>query len=233
MKNILFIDIETVACASTYQELPDGLQAHWNKKATAMGATNQEEVAALFPEKAGIFAEFGKIVAIALGYIKSDGGRESLQVKGWGQEDEATLLHHFKSVVEQFPQQSTIFCAHNGKEFDYPYLCRRLTLHQMPLPPMLNIQDKKPWEIKHLDTMELWKFGDYKRYTSLDLLATLFGIPSSKEHLDGSKVNAAYYQAGALEEIVRYCCEDVVVTCQLLRKLRCMSLIPPEEIHFA
>ncbi len=229
--NPLFIDIETVSCTPSYEALPANLKPLWLKKAAYLGATTEEEKIALFPEKAGIFAEFGKIITIAIGYFKGQlKTNPTLHVKAISGHDEAQLLQDFKNQQAQFPQYSLQLCAHNGKEFDFPYLCRRMTLQGIPLPPVLDTAGKKPWEVNHLDTMELWKFGDRKSYTSLDLLAQLFDIPSSKTIMHGNEVNHYYYTAKDLPKIVAYCQQDVVVTAQLFRKLKFLPLIPQESI---
>lgn len=229
--NPLFIDIETVSCVPSYEALPTGIKPLWLKKATYLGATTEEEKIALFFEKAGIFAEFGKIITIAIGYFNSNTKTTpTLHVKAISNHDEAQLLQDFKDLLTQFPQYNLQLCTHNGKEFDFPYLCRRMTLQGISLPPVLDTAGKKPWEVNHLDTMELWKFGDRKNYTSLGLLAQLFDIPSSKTIMHGSEVNHHYYIVKDLPKITKYCKQDVVVTAQLFRKLNFLPLIPPESI---
>ena len=121
-------------------------------------------------------------------------------------------------------------CAHNGKEFDFPYLCRRLLINGLPVPSHLQIAGKKPWEINHLDTMELWKFGDYKSHTSLNLLAAIFDLPTPKNDLDGSKVKDVYYQDKDLNRIAKYCENDVVTTAQILLRYKGLPVIPQENI---
>ncbi len=229
--NPLFLDIETVSCVGAYEELSDRMKALWNKKAASFGACSPEEQASLFFERAGIFAEFGKVVAIAIGYIAQEETGETMYVKGIYNEDEKKLLNDFKQIVQQFESDPTLqLCAHNGKEFDFPYLCRRMTVHGIALPRVLDLSGKKPWEVNHLDTMELWKFGDRKSYTSLDLLGAIFGVPSSKEVMHGSEVNEYYYKKGELAKIMTYCREDVVATIQVFRKMHCMPLVAKEAI---
>ena len=231
-ENPIFIDIETVGCTSNFDELSPRLQQVWRRKATFLGGETAEEQEALFAKKAGIFAEFGKVVVIAMGYIRRDAtGTPYLHVKGLAHKDEKQLLMQFKDFLAQFPHSATLqLCGHNIKEFDVPYLCRRMLVHAIPLPPVLDITGKKPWEVNHLDTMEMWKFGDYKRYTSLDLLAAIFDVPSSKTDMDGSEVHGYYYRTGDLDKITTYCCQDVVATAQVYRKLRCLPLLPEDAI---
>ena len=229
-QNPLFIDIETVSITSSYDQLSEGPKPLWFKKATYLGATTEEEKVALFFEKAGIFAEFGKVITIALGYITGRGQDVQLHVKSIASHDEVMLLKTLADLLNRFPQDNLQLCAHNGKEFDFPYLCRRKTIQGIPLPNVLQIAGKKPWEVNHLDTMELWKFGDRKTYTSLDLLAQIFQIPSSKTLMDGSQVNHYYYVEKDLKKIAEYCEQDVIVTAQLFRKLHFLPIIQPDVI---
>jgi DNA polymerase elongation subunit (family B) len=211
------------------------LQALWDKKAAAIRKDGQQEASDLFFEKAAIYAEFGKVIVIGLGFVTFDENDvPTLRLKALSGHDEEALLQSFKELLETgFQQDGLRLCAHNGKEFDFPYLCRRMLVHGIPLPQALDIGGKKPWEVAHLDTMELWKFGDRKSFTSLHLLATLFGITSSKELMDGSQVNHYYYKENGLDKIVAYCLQDVVVTAQLFLKMNCWESIQPENIVFA
>jgi DNA polymerase elongation subunit (family B) len=234
LKSILFLDIETVSCTGSYQELDDALKPLWDKKAAMIKKTDQEKASDLFFEKAAIYAEFGKVIVIGLGIVTFDEHDvPTLRVKALKGHDEKALLQDFKDVLATgFCQNSLRLCAHNGKEFDFPYLCRRMLVHGIPLPRVLDIAGKKPWEVAHLDTMELWKFGDRKSFTSLHLLATLFGISSSKEMMDGSEVNHYYYTGNNLGKIAAYCLQDVVVTVQLFLKMNCWESIQPADIVF-
>jgi 3'-5' exonuclease len=206
----------------------------WSRKANFFrrdGHLTDEE---LFHERAGIYAEFGKIVCISVGkYIDHETGEMGLKTKVYCDDNEADLLMNFKQMVEKFDAANLRLCAHNGKEFDYPYLCRRMLINGIPLPAVLNLAGKRAWEVPHLDTMELWKFGDYKHYTSLDLLAALFHIPSSKSDIDGSQVNHVYHHDKDLRKIAEYCRADVVVLAQLFLKLKGYPLIPQNNILMA
>ncbi len=235
LKDILFIDIETVSCVGAYHELDTSLRLLWDKKTAAIRKNPKEDASEFFFEKAAIYSEFGKIIVIGMGVFSlEEKEMPKLRIKALQGHDEATLLQSFKELLEtNFQQDNLKLCAHNGKEFDFPYLCRRMLIHGLPLPPVLAIQGKKPWEVAHLDTMELWKFGDRKSFTSLHLLATLFGIASSKEIMHGSEVNHYYYRKQDLEKITSYCLQDVVVTAQLFLKMHCQETIQPENIIFA
>lgn len=232
LKNILFLDIETVSCVGSYEELDDNFQALWDKKAVNIRQDPTQQPQDLFSERAAIYAEFGKVIVIGLGFVTFDeAGQPTLRTKAFQGHDEKALLLDFKELLATgFPQEGLRLCAHNGKEFDFPYLCRRMLVHGIPLPPVLDVSGKKPWEVSHLDTMELWKFGDRKSFTSLHLLATLFGITSSKELMQGHEVNHYYYQKNDLDKIAAYCVQDVVVATQIFLKMNYWPLIPNDRI---
>jgi hypothetical protein len=232
LKDILFLDIETVACTHDYTTLHERLKVQWSRKASFLkreeGTTDEQ----LFHQRAGIYAEFGKVVCIGVGkLITTEAGSLGLKTKTIAGHEENTLLTEFKTLLERLDPASTKLCAHNGKEFDFPYLSRRMLVNGIPLPALLNLSGRKSWEIPHLDTMEMWKFGDYKHYTSLDLLATIFRIPSSKTGMDGSQVNAVYYTENDLEKIKSYCISDVVVLAQLYLRMKGYPLVPIENIQ--
>ncbi len=230
-QNVLFIDIETVSCAESYEGLSPRLQSLWLHKAGYLGGKEEEDKKGLFFKKGGIFAEFGKVIVISVGYVrKNDSGRLSLHVKNFSNDDERRLLMGFKDFLEGLSQRGMQFCGHNIKEFDIPYLCRRMLVQGIRLPRLIDVTGKKPWEVNHIDTMELWKFGDRKNYTSLELLAALFDLPSSKEDMQGSEVNSYYYHRKDLPAIVRYCAKDVATTALLYGKLRGLPSIAPEDI---
>lgn len=228
--NTLVIDIETISEYPDYEALPDRLKPLWDKKASFI--KHEEELTAdeLYFKKAGIYAEFGKVICIAVGFFNHTDDRMQLRVKAIYGDDEKSLLEEFKSLLSKFGRNPIKLVAHNGKEFDFPYLCRRMLVHGIELPEVLNISGKKPWEINHVDTMELWKFGDRKNYSSLELLAAIFDIETSKDDIDGSMVNEVYYKEIGLERIAEYCKSDVVVTAQLYLKLNLLPAIEKENI---
>ncbi len=232
--NILFLDVETVACVPRYELLTERLKVQWARKANFFRLRDETLTdESLFHEKAGIYAEFGKVIVIAIAKFSSnEAGERTLLTQRFAHHDETELLQEFVSVLTKMDQPKVRFCAHNGKEFDYPYLSRRLLINGIRLPESLDMGGKKPWEIPHLDTLELWKFGDYKHYTSLELLATLFDIPTSKNGLDGSKVNETYYRDQDLKKIAEYCVNDVVVVSQLFLRLRGQPLVSPGHIQY-
>ena len=230
-RDILFVDIETVAATSDYQSLDERLKEQWARKANFFKRDTKITEEEAYHERAGIYAEFGKIVCIAVGkFFDHDSGELGLRTKVYAGHDEKFLLQDFKAMIEKIDSSTLRLCAHNGKEFDYPYLCRRMLINGIPLPSALNLSGKRSWEVQHLDTMELWKFGDYKHFTSLDLLATIFNIPSSKNDMDGSRVNHVYHQENNLQKITQYCLGDITVLAQLFLKLRGYPVIADQNI---
>ena len=230
---ILFFDIETVPIKYDFKDLDERGQQLWSKKTRFIQERenlNAEEVY----EKAGIYAEFGKVVCISLGFILQKDGETQIRLKSIANEDEQALLQEFIDLLNSYyTAPDFLFCAHNGKEFDIPFLCRRILINGKKIPNILNVSGKKPWEIKHLDTMELWKFGDFKNYTSLDLLSYVFNIPTPKDDMDGSQVAKVFYEDKDLDRIIHYCEKDVVATIQLFRKYQGESIINEEFIHIA
>jgi uncharacterized protein YprB with RNaseH-like and TPR domain len=176
--------------------------------------------------RAGIYAEFGKIVCISCGCLQGNADDKKIVIKSYFGDDEKKLLMDFAHMLQGWSNSPDKFlCAHNGKEFDYPYLCRRMVINGIEIPEALKISGRKPWEVRHLDTMEMWKFGDYKSYTSLKLLAKVLGIPSPKDDIDGSMVNSVYWTDKDLERIVEYCQKDVITLAQVLLRFHCEPLI--------
>ncbi|CAG5073669.1 hypothetical protein DYBT9623_04856 [Dyadobacter sp. CECT 9623] len=232
IKNFLLLDIETVCSHASYEQLPDRMQKLWDKKAVSLkrgddSLTNAEH----FYDRGAIYAEFGKIICIAFGAFYWNENEElAFKVSSFSGDDEADLLRQFKALIEKYPADQLILCAHNGKEFDFPFLCRRMLIHCIEIPKALQMTGKKPWEILHQDTMDLWKFGDYKSYTSLDLLAAVFDIPGSKNEMSGDQVTKVYYEENDLAKISRYCREDVVVLAQLYLRLHCFQAVQEENI---
>jgi DNA polymerase elongation subunit (family B) len=225
LHNMMVLDIETVPQYSSFDQVPDHFKKLWDLKTQYQ---RKEETPEAFYERAGIWAEFGKIICISVG-IFTNGKKTGLRVKSFSSHDEKELLEMFAELLGGQPI-SLMLCAHNGKEFDFPYICRRMLVNGVRIPSQLEISGKKPWEINHLDTMELWKFGDYKNYTSLSLLTAIFDIPTPKDDIDGSQVGHVYWVENQLERISTYCQKDVVATAQLLRRYRGEELITDDCI---
>lgn len=216
IENILFLDIETVPQTDTWNNLDSTTQYLWDKKTKSQ---RKEEIVAsdFYEQRAGIMAEFGMIVCISVGMIDNNTGK--LKIKTFSGE-ERNLLIAFCELFNSPRLNNIILCAHNGKEFDFPYIARRMMINQIEIPAILQLFGKKPWEVQHLDTMELWKFGDYKNFTSLDLLANVFEIPTPKDDIDGSQVARVYYDENNVERIKDYCEKDVVTLINVFRKMR-------------
>lgn len=237
---VLFLDIETVSGEGTYADLSEPMQGLWKLKCRSVLRQYDEEIdddtaAELYPEKAGIYAEFGKIVCISVGIVRRDKTDKKLgiRLKSFADKDEKALLEEFAKVVDEYYGNPNVYylCGHNIKEFDIPYVCRRMVVNQLPLPFTLDLYGKKPWETKHLlDTMELWKFGDYKSYTSLKLLAAVLGFPSPKDDIDGSEVGKVFWEEGDLKRIALYCEKDVLATAQLFLRYQRKPILETEQI---
>lgn len=239
ISNILFLDIETVSNVASYDELSEVMQKFWQKKANswikAGDNNNEEQYAQLYKDKAAIFAEYGKVVCISIGYnsLDSNTNTTSFRIKSFYNDDERVVLEEFLSLIGKSfnnPDKNR-FCGHNIKEFDIPYICRRAIIHQIPLPAIFQLAGKKPWEVKHLiDTLEEWKFGDFKHFISLALLAELLGIPTPKDDIDGSMVGQVYWEDNDLERIRTYCQKDVVTVARIYNKLTLNNVEVSENI---
>ena len=229
MNNVLFLDIETVPQKENWSEVPEITKELFSKKTAYQ---RKEEITPEdFYERAGIWAEFGKIICISVAYFTNVTQERNLRVTSFSGDNEKQILIDFKQLLEtHFNKPYHVLCAHNGKEFDFPYIARRMIIHQIELPAKLNLFGKKPWEVPHLDTMELWKFGDFKHYSSLQLLTSILGIPSPKDDIDGSEVARTYYKDKNLERIVSYCEKDTIAVAQLLIRFNNENLIEEKEI---
>lgn len=231
LEDILFIDIETVPQKGDFKELSEQFQKLWDKKSSFF--RNEEQNAADVYERAGIYAEFGRIICISAGVIIQKNGERFYRVKSFHDQDEKKLLSGFNDMLDKFTSNSAKrICAHNGLEFDYPYIARRTLINGLKLPKILDVAGAKPWEIKDrlLDTLQMWKFGDYKNYTSLDLLCAVFNIPTPKDDIDGSQVAQVYYQEGDLDRIIRYCEKDTLALANLFLRYKGEPIILNENM---
>lgn len=231
LNQLLFLDIETVPEVYKFEDLDEKTQVFWDQKMKWQSERDGLSSEELF-EKAGIYAEFGKIVCISVGFLVNAGTPAvKYRTTSFASDDEKQLLREFANLLNtHYNRIDRYLCAHNGKEFDFPFIARRMLIKGIKLPLMLDIAGKKPWEIKHLDTMELWKFGDYKHYTSLNLLAHLFDIPTPKDDISGADVARVYYEEGDLDRIVNYCEKDTLTVCQLVLKYKGLALIEQDQI---
>lgn len=229
LSKVLFLDIETVPAVAEFDALSEKMQSLWKKKSKYLKTDEEPDPESLY-ERAGIYAEFGRIICISVGFFN---GKE-FRIKSFYGEDEKILLNEFAAMLNShYNQPDQLLCAHNGKEFDFPYIARRMVINGIILPEILQMAGKKPWEIRHLDTMELWKFGDYKSYTSLELLTTVFEIPTPKDDIDGSMVRKVFYEENDLQRIVEYCQKDVLAIAQLMQRYLNQPLIQDAHVVIA
>lgn len=228
LENILFIDIETVPEQESFKQLDLDMQELFDSKTQYQRKDNS--TAEEFYDRAGIWAEFGKIICLSAGYFTFRGDVRHFRVTSFFGEEEKILKDFSNLLNNYFNQPQHILCGHNAKEFDFPFIARRMIINRISLPQKLNLFGKKPWEIPHLDTMELWKFGDYKSFTSLKLLSRILDIPSSKGDIDGSQVAHVFYIEKDIDRIVTYCEKDVIAVAQVLLRFRREELLIEEEI---
>ncbi len=229
LHNVLILDIETVPQYSEYNELPDRWKGLWDKKSKTLA--KEDEIPSDLYERAGIYAEFGKIVCISVGILTQKGDRWGYRIKSFYGHDEKKVLMEFCELLNTgFSSPQKLLCAHNGKEFDFPYLARRILIHRLKLPYLLDTAGKKPWEVNHIDTMQLWKFGDFKSFTSLDLLAAVFDIPTPKDDIDGSMVREVYYKDKDLERIKVYCEKDIITLANVLLRMTSNAILQDKDI---
>ncbi len=228
IENILFLDIETVPIHENFDEVDGTLKVLWEKKTEYQ--RREEHSPEDFYERAGIWAEFGKIICISAGYFVLKGDSRNFRVTSF-HGDEIKILKDFKNLLEtHFNKPQHLLCAHNGKEFDFPFIARRMIINRINLPFKLDLFGKKPWEVAHLDTLELWKFGDYKHFTSLKLMTHILGIPSPKDDIDGSEVRKVYYEDKDIDRIITYCEKDTIAVAQVFLRLRNETILEPDEI---
>jgi len=228
-EDILFLDIETVPAAGSFELLEPGIQSYWDRKSKQFRDETQSPADVY--ERAGIYAEFGKIICISVGLVREK-NPFIFRLKSFFGDDEKKILIEFSEMLTRFVKnKEAILCAHNGKEFDYPYIARRMIINNLIIPDILDNAGKKPWEVKLLDTLELWKFGDYKSYTSLDLLTSVLGIPSPKDDIDGSMVAGLYYGQHDLERIAFYCEKDTLAVAQVLFRFMNLQAIGQNNVE--
>lgn len=228
LDNILFLDIETVPEQENYNSLDSDMQQLWEQKTQYQ--RKEDFSGEEFYERAGIWAEFGKIVCISAGYFIIKGDVRNFRVTSFFGE-ETKILKDFSNLLNNhFNQPQHVLCGHNAKEFDIPFIARRMIINQISIPNKLNLFGKKPWEIPHLDTLELWKFGDYKHFTSLKLMCKVLGVPTSKGDIDGSQVGHVFYVENDIDRIVTYCEKDTIAVAQIFLRLRREELLINEEI---
>lgn len=228
LEDILFLDIETVPLFEDFSQLSETEQFLWDEKTKYQ--RKDEFSAEDFYDRAGIWAEFGKIVCISVGFFSFRANQRSFRLTSFVGDEEKILCDFSQLLERHFSRPNKLLCAHNGKEFDFPYIVRRMIINHLPIPSKLQMFGKKPWEIPHLDTLELWKFGDYKHFTSLKLLAHVLGIPSPKDDIDGSQVSHVFYKEKDIDRIAIYCEKDTITVAQIFLRLRGEELLNDDEI---
>ncbi len=230
--HLLFVDIETVATHSTYEQLSPVMQRAWQRKASTLSNPDNLSVGEQYFDRGGIYAEFGKIIVISVGFFHAlDDGEMELRVKCISGDNEKELLINFKETLLKFDQKKLQLCAHNGKEFDFPYLCRRMLANEIALPDSLDLGGLRAWQVPHVDTMQLWKFGDYKSFTPLELLAAVFDLEvDDSDAIQGSDINRLYHRENDLEKIIRFCQRNIGLLAQVYLRLKSLPTIAPERI---
>ncbi|MFM7327607.1 MAG: 3'-5' exonuclease [Bacteroidota bacterium] len=230
LSDILFLDIETVPALPDHSLLPETMKKLWSRKAGWIRRAPSETDEQLYNTRAGIYAEFGRVIVIGTGrFERNEEGMLHFSSQVFHHHEEHQLLQSFRDHLMSIDSVNLRLCAHNGKEFDFPYLCRRMIINGIPLPPSLDLSGRKPWEVGHIDTLEYWKFGDHKQFTSMELLAEILGMPGCKSDMDGSMVRSVYYESCDLDRIARYCASDVRTLADVylrLRGIRRMERLP-------
>ncbi len=239
LNNVLFLDVETVSGTHRFEDLREELQYLWRLKTAQLlkipiDEIETEELKTFYQDRAAIYSEFGKIVCISVGLIiNEEKGAMRVRLKSFYGFDEKKLLEEFAELIEQYfnDVNKHFVCGHNLREFDIPYICRRMVVQGIKLPALLQLHGKKPWETKYLlDTMDLWKFGDYKHYSSLKLLTAIFGIPTPKDDIDGSEVGRVFWEDKDIERIAIYCEKDVIAVIQIMMKFKRMDTFEANQI---
>ena len=233
LENFLIIDIETVSEQKNFESLQEDWQKLWEDK---VHHSLPENITAgeYYPQRAGVMAEFSKVICISMAYFKKEGNQYLLRVKSVAGHDEKELLQNFVATINQMEaiHNRWSFTGHNIKEFDIPFLCRRLLINGLPIPLYLDFQNMKPWETNMVDTFQYWRFGDYKNYTSLKLLAAALNVPSPKDDIDGSMVGDVYWKENNLERIVIYCQKDVATVANIILRFKGLPLLKDDQVVF-
>jgi len=240
LEKILFIDVETVPLAEFFDDLPENIQSLWLSKAETIKQRMPDKISEnqsndeIFFNNAGVYSEFSKIICISAGYFYIKNGESFFRLKSFAGDNEKDILTDFAEMLKKFfKSNDNQICGHNIKEFDIPFICRRMLINGIKIPNCINVAGKKPWETNFIDTLELWRFGDYKNYTSLKLLAAVFGIPTPKDDIDGSQVASVYYKEKNLDRIKNYCQKDVLATARLYQRFCSMPMIADKFVEVA
>ncbi len=231
LTKILFLDIETVPQQYDWSKLDPRTAQLFSDKTRYEQERNAKSAEEIYMEKGGILAEFGRIICIGVGSLHKVGEAMALRVTSFHGDDEAAVLTQFVELLNKhYNTDEHWLCGHNGKEFDFPYIARRCVVNKIKLPRLLDTGGLKPWEVGHLDTMNLWSFGDRKAFTSLALLTHILGIPTPKDDITGADVARVYYEEQGLDRIATYCKKDVVATTQVFLRLTGREMLTSENI---
>ncbi len=228
MRDVLYLELATAGRYRTLEEAPPGYQRLWGE----WNAWREEQ-----PDfgRAALYAEFGQVVGMSLGYHLEDGPQEEFRISSWVG-DEAAILGEFLRVVKSLTKSKRRLriCSHNGKSFDFPYLSKRLVARELELPEVMNIVGMKPWELPHLDTLELWRHGGGRRsYVGLELLAMTLGIELPYAWMDGSDIHTLFWsqEREEWERIGRQGALEVYLTAQVLRRLQHQAPLERESVR--
>jgi DNA polymerase elongation subunit (family B) len=231
LENLFLLDIETVSSKENFHLLEVEWKDLWVEK---IKRNLHPDMTAedLYIQKAAILAEFARVVCISYAYLKKENEDWEIRIKSIYGHDEKELLMEFSQTILKLPSKKKqwIFTGHNIKEFDIPFLCRRMLANQLSIPQQMDFQNQKPWDTPILDTLQLWRFGDYKNYTSLKLLAAVLGVPSPKDDIDGSQVGNVYWKENDLERIARYCEKDVLTLGNIMLRFHGLPLLKENQI---
>jgi 3'-5' exonuclease len=231
LENLLLIDIETVPAYPVFEEMNEEWRSLWQEK-VQRSLPEDVSAAEFYPQRAGVMAEFAKVICISIGHFRKNGNTYQLRLKSFYGDDEKILLQDFIAALNKMEANNNkwSFTGHNIKEFDIPFICRRLLINGLGVPSFLDFQNMKPWETNMVDTFQYWRFGDYKNYTSLKLLAAALGVPSPKDDIDGSMVADVYWKEKNLDRIVTYCQKDVVTTGNIVLRFKNMPLLTDSQV---
>jgi uncharacterized protein YprB with RNaseH-like and TPR domain len=236
-EDLVVIDIETASVSPTYEKLEDEWKILWQEK-TQLSLPEGVTAAEFYPKRAGVMAEFAKIICISMAYFTKEPNLR-MRVKSFYGHDEKQVLQDFLTTITKIESINHRWCfaGHNIKEFDIPFICRRLLINYLPIPRYLDFQNMKPWETNIVDTFQYWRFGDYKNFTSLKLLAAAMGIASPKDDIDGSMVGDLYWNGAAeereanLKRIAVYCQKDVITTGNIFLRFKNITPLSTDEIE--
>jgi len=231
LPKILFLDIETVGLCKDYDtcviEHPK-IAEHFDKyfdwfikrfPEDALITENQKNK--VFATRCALVPEFAKIVCISVAFVMENG---DVKKQTFSNDNETQLLQDCQKLLDRCGRLEFWLCGHNLKNFDIPMMAKRMVINGLLPPSILPSYDTKPWDIKAIDTREIWQFGAYTAIGSLDLMCASMEVPSPKDgEVTGDKVHDAYWNKGMLKEISEYCERDVNVLIDIIKKLKALK----------